>query len=105
MKPLKMGRRVVHQIGLPYHWGNRGLIVGDSANELLAFGADPNTSIMESKAITGDIRSGRRDRTKRQWLSEGNAPDEKLRDLPQAQERPVGKHGIHAPLSKQGDQT
>ncbi len=105
MKPLKMGRRIVHQIGLPYHWGNRGLIVGDSANELLAFGADANTSIMESKAITGDIRAGRRDRTKRHWLSEGNAPDEKLRDLPQAQERPVGRHRIHAPLSKQGDQT
>ena len=105
VKPLKMGRRIVHQIGLPYHWGNRGLIVGDSANELLAFGADSNTSIMESKAITGDIRSGRRDRTKRHWLAGGNAPDEKLRDLPQAQERPVGKHDIHAPISKQGDQT
>jgi formate dehydrogenase major subunit len=105
MKPLKMGRRWVHQIGLPYHWGNRGLSVGDSANELLAFGADPNTSIMESKAITGDIRPGRRDKTKRHWLRQGNAPDEELRDLPQARIRPVGKHNIHAPLSKQGPQT
>jgi formate dehydrogenase major subunit len=105
MKPLKMGRRWVHQIGLPDHWGNRGLSVGDSANELLAFGADPNTSIMESKAITGDIRPGRRDKTKRHWLRQGNAPDEELRDLPQARIRPVGKHNIHAPLSKQGPQT
>lgn len=105
VRPLKMGRKWRHQIGLPYHWGNRGLSVGDSTNELLAFGADPNTSIMESKAITGNIRAGRRDRTKRHWQSEGVSPAEELRDLPQARHRPVGKHGIHAPLSKQGDQT
>lgn len=105
MKPLKMGRRWIHQIGLPYHWGNRGLIVGDSANELLAFGADPNTSIMESKAITGDIRAGRRDKNKQHWMRAGTAPEEELRDLPQARTRPVGKHNIHAPFSKQGPQT
>ena len=105
MKPLKMGRRWVHQIGLPYHWGNRGLTVGDSTNELLAFGADANCSIMESKAITGNIRAGRRDKTKRHWQRPGITPDEELRDLPQAQRRPVGKHNIHAPLSKQGPQT
>ncbi len=40
MQPLKMGRRFIHQIGLPYHWGNTGLVKGDSTNELLAFGAD-----------------------------------------------------------------
>lgn len=105
IRPLKMGRRWVHQIGVPYHWGNRGLSVGDSANELLAFSADPNTSIMESKAITGDIRAGRRDKAKRQRMAEGITPGEELRDLPAAQHRPVGRHGIHAPLSKQGDQT
>ncbi len=105
MKPLKMGRRWIHQIGLPYHWGNRGLIVGDSANELLAFGADPNTSIMESKAITGDIRAGRREKNKHHWMRPGIAPDEELRDLPQARSRPIGKHHITSPLSKQGPQT
>jgi formate dehydrogenase major subunit len=52
----------VHQIGLPYHWGGSGLVRGDAANELISFVADPNTSIQESKALTGDIRAGRRSR-------------------------------------------
>jgi formate dehydrogenase major subunit len=62
--PLVVGRRrrVVHQIGLPYHWGSSGLVRGDSANELIAFVADPNVSIQESKALTADIRPGRRAR-------------------------------------------
>ena len=105
VKPLKMGRRIVHQIGLPYHWGNRGLVVGDSANELIAFSADPNVSIQESKVFTGNIRPGRRDRHKPLAKISENAPGEELRDLPVAQYRPVGKHHVHAPLSKQGDQT
>jgi formate dehydrogenase major subunit len=62
--PLRVGkrRRVVHQIGLPYHWGSSGLVRGDSANELIAFVADPNVSIQESKALTADIQPGRRAR-------------------------------------------
>ncbi len=105
VRPLKMGRRVVHQIGLPYHWGNSGLVTGDSTNELLAMSADPNVSIMESKAITGNIRAGRRDRRRPRLMSAEIAPGEKLRDLPAAQERPVGKHGIYSPKTKQDEQT
>jgi formate dehydrogenase major subunit len=60
--PLRVGGRVVHQIGLPYHWGSVGLSRGDSANDLLPFVADPNASIQESKALTGAIRPGRRRR-------------------------------------------
>ena len=105
MRPIKMGRRTVHQIGLPYHWGNRGLVTGDATNELVAFGADPNSSIQESKAFIGDIRAGRRDRHHEMPKEAENAPQEELRDLPVARYRPVGKHHIYAPLSKQGDQT
>jgi formate dehydrogenase major subunit len=57
---LRVKGRTVHQIGLPYHWGGRGLVRGDPANDLISFVADPNVSIQESKALTGDIRSGRR---------------------------------------------
>ncbi len=106
MKPLKMKRHWFHQIGLPYHWGNCGLVTGDSANELLAFSGDPNSTIMESKAITGNIRPGRRDRGKPPTMySSENSPGEQLRDVLTARERPVGKHHVHAPLSKQGPQT
>lgn len=105
MKPLRMGGRYIHQIGLPYHWGNTGLVKGDSTNELMAFGADVNVTIMESKAITGNIRAGRRDRSKQKPYFPDFAPDEQLRDSPQAGTLPVGKHGVHAPRAKQGDQT
>jgi formate dehydrogenase major subunit len=63
--PLVLGRRnrrVVHQIGLPYHWAGAGLVTGDCVNELISFVADPNVSIQESKALTADIRPGRRPR-------------------------------------------
>ena len=105
MKPLRLGRRWVHQIGLPYHWGNRGLVIGDSANELLAFGADPNSTIMESKAISGNIRVGRRDRGKALAKQPSNRPDDKSRDLPVARSRPAGRHKVYGPSSKQGDET
>jgi formate dehydrogenase major subunit len=63
--PLEIGGRTVHQIGLPYHWGSRGLVTGDAANELISFVADPNVSIQESKCLTGNIEAGRRSRQRR----------------------------------------
>jgi formate dehydrogenase major subunit len=105
LKPLKLGRRTLHQIGMPYHWGNSGLVVGDSANELLAFTADTNSSMMESKAISAAIRCGRRNRSPQLAAITENAPDDQLRDLQQARHRPVGRHHIHAPSSRQGPQT
>jgi formate dehydrogenase major subunit len=47
-------------VGLPYHWGWRGISTGDSANDLLGIAMDPNVHIQESKASTCDIRPGRR---------------------------------------------
>jgi formate dehydrogenase major subunit len=38
---------------------------GDAANELIAFVADPNVSIQESKALTANIVPGRRERKRR----------------------------------------
>jgi formate dehydrogenase major subunit len=61
--PLRLRKRTIHQIGLPYHWSSSGLVTGDTVNELIAFVADPNVSIQESKALTADIRPGRRVRT------------------------------------------
>jgi formate dehydrogenase major subunit len=60
--PLRAGGRVIHQVGLPYHWGVGGsaVVSGDSANDLLGVGLDPNVHIQESKATTCDIRPGRR---------------------------------------------
>jgi formate dehydrogenase major subunit len=60
--PLRVQGRTVHQIGLPYHWGNRGIAKGDAANDLLSLVLDPNVQIQESKAATCDIQPGRRPR-------------------------------------------
>jgi formate dehydrogenase major subunit len=62
MVPLQVQGRVVHQVGLPYHWGTRGLTTGDSANDLFSLVLDPNVHIQEVKAATCDIRPGRRPR-------------------------------------------
>jgi formate dehydrogenase major subunit len=62
MRPLRLDGRVVHQIGIPWHWGPNGLSTGDAANELVSAALDPNVHIMETKAATCDIRPGRRPR-------------------------------------------
>ncbi len=50
-----------HQVGLPYHWGSRGLTAGGSANDLLPIVLDPNVHIARprSRPATSD-REGRR---------------------------------------------
>ncbi len=58
--PLRHGDRVIHQIGVPWHWGSNGLSTGDAANDLLSVALDPNVHIMETKAATCDIRPGQR---------------------------------------------
>jgi formate dehydrogenase major subunit len=62
MKPLTAGRRTLHQIGLPWHWGPNGLTTGDAANELSHLALDPNVHIQEVKAMAVDIQPGRRPR-------------------------------------------
>jgi formate dehydrogenase major subunit len=62
MPSLRVGGHVVHQVGLPYHWGPNGLVTGDAANELTHTTLDPNSHIMETKALNCDIRPGRRPR-------------------------------------------
>jgi formate dehydrogenase major subunit len=98
--PLKIRGRVVHQIGLPFHWGRKGLVRGDAANELISFVADPNVSIQESKALTGNIEAGRRSRGRRVVTSGDLVPpvlDEPARDLPGVR----AAHGAHEPKSSE----
>jgi formate dehydrogenase major subunit len=62
MVPLRVGGRIVHQVGLPYHWGvgSSALVSGDSANDLFGVTLDPNVHIQESKVASCDIQPGRR---------------------------------------------
>jgi formate dehydrogenase major subunit len=59
---LQVDGRCIHQVGLPYHWGWRGLATGDAANDLLPLALDSNVHISEFKAATCDVRPGRRPR-------------------------------------------
>jgi formate dehydrogenase major subunit len=62
LRPLTVGGRVVHQVGLPYHWGRKGLTTGDAANELVSMVLDNNVHIAEYKVLTCDVVPGRRPR-------------------------------------------
>jgi formate dehydrogenase major subunit len=61
VRPLRLADgSVIHQLGLPYHWGSTGLVTGDTVNDLLPFALDPNVGIQESKVATCQIVPGRR---------------------------------------------
>jgi formate dehydrogenase major subunit len=56
MPSLDIHGQRVHQVGLPYHWGGRGLVTGDVVNDLLAISEEPNVKIFESKGLTCNLR-------------------------------------------------
>jgi formate dehydrogenase major subunit len=62
MRPVTINGEKHHQVGLPYHWGQRGLSTGGAANDLAHMTLDPNVHIQEVKAFTCDIQPGRRPR-------------------------------------------
>ncbi|HKG92925.1 MAG TPA: molybdopterin dinucleotide binding domain-containing protein, partial [Gemmatimonadaceae bacterium] len=60
IRPFQVNGRTVHQVGMPWHWGYRGVVTGDVVNALSALVGDPNVTIHESKAFMCDVRAGRR---------------------------------------------
>jgi formate dehydrogenase major subunit len=107
VRPLRIRGRTVHQIGLPYHWANKGLVRGDPANDLIEFVADPNVSIQESKAFTGQIEPGRTSKNRRVVTSGPLAkqidPKYWERDLPSIHRNTEAQHGFKAPETKEGN--
>ena len=55
MRSFTIDGKVVHHVGMPWHWGYEGLSVGDAANELTALVGDPNVSIHEGKAFVCNV--------------------------------------------------
>ncbi len=55
MRPFRLGGQVVHQVGMPWHWGWEGVVTGDVVNQLTALVGDPNVSIHEGKAFVCNV--------------------------------------------------
>jgi formate dehydrogenase major subunit len=60
LRPFQLDGARVHQIGIVWHFGWKGFATGDVANILTSVVGDPNTSIHEGKALTCNLRPGRR---------------------------------------------
>jgi len=54
--PLRINGTIIHQIGLPWHWGYIGLATGDSANCLTPHIGDANTMMPEYKTFLVNLR-------------------------------------------------
>ena len=59
IKELNVNGRLLHQIGIPFHWGYAGETVGGIANDLASIVLEPNVSIHEAKAFSCRVRAGR----------------------------------------------
>jgi formate dehydrogenase major subunit len=60
LRPFEILGRTVHQVGMPFHWGYRGIVTGAVVNELTALVGDPNVTIHESKAFMCQVEAGRK---------------------------------------------
>ncbi len=59
IQPLTVNGRIMHQIGMPFHWGFAGETIGAMANDLTSVVTDANVSMHEAKATTVNVRAGR----------------------------------------------
>jgi len=60
IRPLRIDGRVVHTVGMPWHFGYKGIAEGDIANSLAHIAEDPNSKIHEGKVFVCNLRAGRK---------------------------------------------
>jgi formate dehydrogenase major subunit len=58
VRPFRLGDKVIHQVGMPWHWGWEGVVTGDVVNTLTSLVGDPNVSIHEGKAFVCNVEKG-----------------------------------------------
>jgi formate dehydrogenase major subunit len=55
IRPYKLRDKTVYHVGLPWHWGYKGVARGDVVNDLSALVADPNVTIHEAKVFVCNV--------------------------------------------------
>jgi formate dehydrogenase major subunit len=55
VRPYTINGKRVHHVGMPWHWGYKGIAVGDVVNNLSAMVGDPNVSIHEAKVFVCNV--------------------------------------------------
>jgi formate dehydrogenase major subunit len=58
IRPYQLKEKRVHHVGLPWHWGYKGLVTGDVVNNLSALVGDPNVTIHEAKVFVCQVTKG-----------------------------------------------
>ena len=56
IRPFHLRDKTVHHVGLPWHWGYKGVSTGDVVNNLSAMVGDPNVTIHEAKVFVCNVR-------------------------------------------------
>ncbi|HEY0603868.1 MAG TPA: molybdopterin-dependent oxidoreductase [Herpetosiphonaceae bacterium] len=57
MRPFNINGKIVHQVGMPWHWGYKGIAQGDVVNNLAAMVGDPNVNIHEAKVFVCNVEA------------------------------------------------
>jgi formate dehydrogenase major subunit len=55
IRPYQLRDRRVHHVGLPWHWGYKGVTTGDVVNNLSSLVGDPNVTIHEGKVFVCQV--------------------------------------------------
>ncbi len=58
MRPMRVLGKTLHHVGLPWHWGYKGVVQGDVVNDLAALVGDPNVAIHEAKVFVCNVTRG-----------------------------------------------
>jgi formate dehydrogenase major subunit len=60
IRPFLIDGRTIHHVGMPWHWGYKGVVTGDVVNDLTSLVGDPNVTIHEAKVFVCRVeRAGR----------------------------------------------
>jgi formate dehydrogenase major subunit len=56
IRPYQLRDKKVHHVGLPWHWGYKGVTTGSVVNNLSAIVGEPNVTIHEAKVFVCNVR-------------------------------------------------